>query len=356
MQSLTVDELRCARLACQGLWPRGQLSPDEVCRRLAGVQAQEPLAGALAIRARSSTATRADIIGAWSLNRTIVQTWSLRGTLHFHAPEDLAWLLPLLGPTMIEGARRRMTQLGVTDAVVAEALRRIRRALSHGPLTRAELVEHLRGLAIDLAGQAVPHLLYRAAFERLVCRGPFRGSKETYVLVDDWLPGLDWVDPAQGLTTMVSRYVAAYGPATPRDLAAWSGLPVSLVAPAWDEARRVMDTVEVENTPMLVQAGHDRHELPSAPAVSLLGRFDTYLLGYANRRVADPGGHVRRQSAGGGIIHPAILVDGVVQGTWRAERGRPPVVVTWFDEPCRDATDSLADEVASIERWLAAAR
>lgn len=357
LPKLSLEELRSLRLRGHGLAPREALTPAEVCRRVAGIQAQEPAAAALAIRARSTTATPGSVTRAWADDRTIVQTWTLRGTLHFHAAEDLAWLLPLLGRAMIAKDRRRMTQLGVTDAVFEEALPRLRHALRHGPATRAELVERLHGLSIDLAGQAVPHLLYRAAFERAVCRGPLRGHKETYVLLEDWLPGMRFAAAADAARTLAQRFFEAYGPASKADLAAWSGLPAGLVAAAIASLRDDLEEVEAGGARMwLPKARGAGVRSPGAvrPAVNLLGRFDTYLIGYADRGVADPSGHVRRLTAGGGIIHPAVLEAGAVRGTWRAKGGRPPVTVTWFEEPSPLVEDAARAEVAEVERWLEA--
>ena len=53
------------------------------------------------------------------------------------------------------------------------------------------------------------------------------GGKPTFVLLRDWI-GLP--DPEAGdraLAELARRYLSAYGPATPEDMAAWSGLGVT---------------------------------------------------------------------------------------------------------------------------------
>lgn len=108
----------------------------------------------------------------------------------------------------------------------------------HGPLTRAEVADHLlrAGLGIDTTGQAVPHLLGRGGLQGVLCRGPDRGREPTYVRLDDWLaPGAPAapVEPDAALSELARRYLGAYGPATPEDLAHWSGLPRRLARHAW---------------------------------------------------------------------------------------------------------------------------
>jgi hypothetical protein len=53
--------------------------------------------------------------------------------------------------------------------------------------SREELVEQLAGRGLRLAGQARPHLIAYAALQGILCLGPDRGSKPTYVLLDDWI-------------------------------------------------------------------------------------------------------------------------------------------------------------------------
>jgi hypothetical protein len=94
------------------------------------------------------------------------------------------------------------------------------------------------------------------------------------------------------------------------------------------------------------------------PSVRLLGAFDTYLLGYRGRDPALAPAHAKRIQAGGGIIHPAVLVDGRVAGTWRLRRdGRPaPGAVTIAVEPFVPLDPALRPAIeadaADIGRFL----
>lgn len=85
-----------------------------------------------------------------------------------------------------------------------------------------------------------------------------------------------------------------------------------------------------------------------SPAAHLLPAFDEFLIGYRNRdAVLDPR-HVRRINAGGGLLSPCLVVDGVVRGTWRRTLTRHAVElqVTWFTPPRRREDDAV-DEAAS---------
>ena len=55
-----------------------------------------------------------------------------------------------------------------------------------------------------------------AAHRGMLCFGPDRGRRVTYTNPHRWLPGLRPMDEEAALRTLVTRYLYAYGPATPR--------------------------------------------------------------------------------------------------------------------------------------------
>jgi hypothetical protein len=90
--------------------------------------------------------------------------------------------------------------------------------------------------------------------------------------------------------------------------------------------------------------------------VRLLGRFDDYLLGWRDRDLVLDARFARRIQAGGGWIHPAMVVDGRVAGTWRARRagGRLDITVAPFSGRLpRGTRPALEAEAADLGRFLA---
>src|SRR5438270_9503664 len=232
--SLSDDQVRFLRLRAQKLTaqqPGALTSVAHVVKELCGIQAQDARAATLAVRVRSAGLVSADIEHARVQERSVVRTWGQRGTLHLLAAEDLGWLLPLFGPVFIAGSRRRYAELGLDEDTLARGVRALRTVLTNqGPLTRDELVEQLAHHGIQLTGQARPYLLQHAALQGIICLGPDRGANPTYVLLSDWLGQgyqVDTLSQASAYAVLVHRYLKAYGPATPEDLAAWSGMPIS---------------------------------------------------------------------------------------------------------------------------------
>src|SRR5215472_750368 len=359
--SLSGDQVRLLRLRAQRLTPKSGDGVSDVARlvkELCGIQAQDARAAALALRVRSAGLVAADVERARVQERTIIRTWGQRGTLHLLATEDLGWLLALFGPVFIAGSRRRCAELGLDEETCARGIGLMRDMLaSRGPLTRADIVEQLAIQGLHIEGQARPYLLYRAALEGVICLGPDRGTEPTYVLLSDWVQQGQALPQEAAYMELVRRYLGAYGPATPEDMAAWSGLPISRIRAAW---RHLADQlIEVESGGSAAWMLKTRAAWLDEPpimdrVVCLLPSFDIYLLGYQKRDLAVPQQHAKRINAGGGILHPTLLVDGRAVGTWKSLRKKNylEVIVEPFDQLTPEVYPGLEAEVADLARFL----
>ncbi len=214
------------RLTAQLLAGRPARDPIEVTRRLLAVQGQDPRGARLAVRARSSDLTAADVDRALNEGSLLI-TWVNRGTLHLLASEDYPWLHALTTPPLFTGSARRLAGEGLTPGAVERGVKAIERALaSAGPLTRAQLREHIDAAAVRTEGQVLGELLMLASLQGIIVRGPVIDSQHAYVLVRDWLGVSPPVDRDRALAELARRYLAGHGPAEDRDLARWAGLPL----------------------------------------------------------------------------------------------------------------------------------
>jgi hypothetical protein len=156
---------------------------------------------------------------------------------------------------------------------------------------------------------------------------------------------------------LARRYLAGHGPAAPEDLAAWSGLPVGRARQAVELVAGELAEVELDGRRLWAPKGAKAPRAPARaerPVVRLLARFDEYLLGWRGRDlVLDPGFATRIQ-AGGGWIHPAVVVDGRVAGTWRSRRagGRLELTVEPFGRLPAGTRPGLEAEAADLGRFL----
>ncbi|TME06228.1 MAG: winged helix DNA-binding domain-containing protein [Chloroflexi bacterium] len=362
--SLSDNQVRLLRQRAQLLIPQQSVAITDVAqvvKDLCGIQAQDASAAALAIRVRSTGLLNDDVERARVQERSVIRTWGQRGTLHLLATEDLDWLLPLFSPVFIAGNRRRYVELGLDEDILARGVRAIYAVLAKkGPLTRDELIEQLATHDIRLTGQARPYLIWHAALKGLICLGPDRGAKPTYVLLSDWVGQghqVHSLSQESAHAELARRYLKAYSPATPEDLAAWSGMPMSTTRAAWQRIADQRIEVEIADRPawMLKTYASWLDEPPiDAPVVRLLPGFDTYLLGYKKRDLLLPPQHAKRINAGGGLLKPTLLVNGRVVGTWKSKRqkNRLDVLLEPFDQLAPEVQPGVEAEVADLGRFL----
>jgi hypothetical protein len=358
---LSDPQSRLLRLKSNRLMPvahRPAETAAQVVRAVVGIQAQDLPAALLSIRARSPGLTTDQIDQARLSDRSILWTWCLRGTLHLLAAEDAAWLIPFLGPVLIAGDRLRMAQLGWDDAGAVQGLRLVQAVLEEkGALTREEVVNLLRANHLPHQGQAPVHLLFRAALEGLICYGPLRNNKAAYVLFEAWAGELRPLPREEALTGLARRYLAAYAPAGASDLAGWSGIKLGEAREAFQLIQDEIVPVEAAGRPMgmlKVQMPWLDDPQPSTPLVHLLPRFDTFLLGYASRDLTVEPAYAKRVNAGGGIIHPTVLVDGQAVGTWKTvRRGKQMEIhIDPFESLPAELSPYIEAEAAEIARFL----
>ena len=336
--------LLAARVAAQCLSGPGAADVVEATRHLLAVQAQDPLAARLAVRARSQSKAAADVDRALTAERSLVITWVNRGTLHLVAAEDEPLLHLLMTPQLRTACERRLEQEGVTPAAAQRGINAIVKALrSHGAMTRVPIRTTLEGARVPLAGQAMVHILFRATLDGLILRGPMVGREHAFVLAADWLGERPKRDRDRALAELAHRYLVGHGPASDRDLAKWANLPLR-------DARAGLQAIAqhlVQRPDGLVDL-HRKQTAPR-PRPRLLGPFDPLLLGWSSRELVVDGSGAR--VAVGGLIKAIALVDGRAAGTWAMRGGRVQLDL-WREQP-RATMTALAREASAVEAYFA---
>ena len=121
------------------------------------------------------------------------------------------------------------------------------------------------------------------------------------------------------LDDLVVRYLAAFGPASVRDVQAWCGLT---------RLREVVDRLGPRLRRFRTEDGGELFDVPGAPLpdpdtpapVRFLAEYDNVVLSHADRsRVVADGDHVLLPGGPGGWTG-TVLVDGLLRATWAARR------------------------------------
>ncbi|HEX4745824.1 MAG TPA: winged helix DNA-binding domain-containing protein [Gaiellaceae bacterium] len=336
---LTLRELNRATLARQLLLRRERLAPVNVLEHLVGMQAQWPPAPYVGIWTRTAS-FRPEMLERQLARGTVVKANLMRQTLHLVTRRDYALL------------RFAISESGHPDQwpdsiAVAPT---VRARAEQGPVTMAEgleLLEREHGMTGMTArrawrgGRMRAHVLHH--HETALWRARPEGR---FVAIAEPEP----LDPTEARAEMLRRYLAAFGPASRRDMDAWSMMrqPAIKAALALLELRRFRDEhgrelLDVEGAPLLE---------PEAPApVRFLPKWDNVLLAFADRTRVLPEPYRRVVIGSNGDVAQTFLVDGFVAGTWSVEKAR--VAVEPFARLARSVRRELDDEAERLQTFLA---
>jgi Winged helix DNA-binding domain len=335
---LTLRELGRATLARQLLLERKRLSPVAMIERLVGMQAQWPRAPYVGIWTRA-TSFRRQTLERELARGTVIKAPVMRQTLHLVTPRDYGLIRSAMSETNFPW-----------ETSVAKRLAASARALAaSGPVTSAEGVAHFEevhgyeGIEARRAwryARVRAHVLHH--YETALWNGRPEGR---YAAIEE--PELH--EPTEARAEMFRRYLAAFGPASRRDMVAWTMMHVPEVQRALDqlELRRFRDEQGRELFDVLRAPLPD----PETPApVRFLPKWDNVLLAFADRTRVLPERYRRVVIGQNGDVAQTFLVDGLVAGTWRADDGR--VVAEPFEKLPASARRELRDEAERLEAFL----
>jgi hypothetical protein len=347
-----------------------------VVRDMAGVQAQLLSAAQISLWSRVQNLQVAHIEEMFG-ERTLVKTPCMRQTLFLVPSEHLA--------VFVRGSARRAEKeirwargKGVPDRVIDAAIDAALGVLDE-PLTRREIAERasqalgVRTQAIHGGGWGsrrkvaavsvgdlsypVVDLLHLAAARGVVCYGPNRGNEPTFVRADAWIPHWQDVPQEKAEEILLHIYLKAFGPATARDFAMWTGMTLKEAREIW--ARKQADFAPVDVVGWRAEVlQEDVDELVQArfggPLVRLLPYFDTFLLGHKERDHLVVMGHRPSVYRPQGWIAPVVLVDGRVIGIWKhtQEGDCLRVEVAKFGPISRRIITGIHEEAQGLSRFL----
>jgi hypothetical protein len=336
-----------SRFAAQLLTGDRAASPVDVAGRLLAIQGQDARGARLAVRARTSGLSAADVDRALAEDRSLIITWLNRGTLHLVRSEDYWWLHKLtVRPQLHVGCLRILAGSGVSGTDADRGVAAVERALAaDGPLTRSQLANLITTAGLPAA--ATLHIMMLASLRGIAVRGPMIGAQHAYVHVREWL-GLSppAPEPNAALGWLARRYLAGHGPASDRDLAKWAGIPLG-------QARRGLTAIAGELADRPDGLAELRGGAPDAglPPPRLLGAFDPLLLGWASREALL--GDRQEVVTSNGLFRPILLIGGVAAGIWTWDGGQV-VVDTWAQLPAQ-AGSAIATEAQDVRRYLSRA-
>ncbi|GII87954.1 hypothetical protein Ssi03_59440 [Sphaerisporangium siamense] len=346
---LTRRALNRALLERQLLLRRHGKTALEAIEHLVGMQSQAPTSPYVNLWTRLRDFEKDDL--ARLLNdRAVVRVALMRGTIHLVSARDCLELRPVVQPVLDRWARSSHgARLAGADQEEVVALGR--KLVEDRPLTFEELAGHLGERWGD--GEALSKLVRaKLALVQVPPRGIWGAvSRARHTTAEYWLERP--LGDGSAIETMVLRYLAAFGPASIKDMQAWSGLT------GLREVVRGLPGLRVHRD----EAGVELFDVPDGPLpdpdtetpVRFVGEFDNLLLSHADRARVITEEHRKAVFTVNGIIRATILVDGFVAGTWKiVERGDAATLeITPFTALGPMTRDALAEEGMNLLAFAA---
>jgi len=345
MDRLNGLQLNRATLERQLLLHRAARSARQAIEHLGGLQAQAPLAPYVGLWTRLARFGHEDLKDLLT-EHIVVRAHLMRNTVHLVTAADFVRFRPLFQPIM-ERALAGNFGRNLVGVDLAELRAAAAALLAETPLTRGQLAERLSPRWPDhdpaSLAYAATHLLHLV---QVPPRGLWGHSGQaTWFLASAWLKGA-WLyglaspapDPAPdpvpdlapaadtALEQLILRYLAAYGPATVRDIQAWSGL---------SRLREVTDRLGARLRTFAGPGCAELFDLPDAPRPDenvpapprFLPEYDNLLLSFADRSRVIRGHRPVPLPAGHGATTGTLLVDGFWAADWTITRGRDRAVL-----------------------------
>lgn len=327
----TIDLPRM-RLVAQGLIATRHERVSDVVAEFGAMQGQDLPGLISSIALRTHDGGTEAVLAAFDAGE-VVRAYPMRGTVFAVAAGDAIWMTELCAAAALRSAVKRRVQLGLTGTQTDRARDVAVETLSAVPsgLSRADMVSAWNEAGIETGGGVGYHLLSEFIQEALLSWGPWNGKDQNVVLNGAWLPGALSLeqrfngDRVAATAELLSRYLTSHGPATVRDFAWWTKLPLGVIRRALPMIVADFETDGGDEAhywrPGLAEEVETLRSDVDEPR--LLPGFDELVLGYPDRLYLMTADQEKLLTPGrNGVFKRTALADGRVRGLWNRS-GRP---------------------------------
>jgi winged helix DNA-binding protein len=217
--TLSTRQLNRTVLGRQLLLQRSPLPLPQVLEAIGGIQAQYAPSMYIGLWSRVEGFERDHLTSALA-DRSVVQGTLMRATIHLVSRDDY-WPLELA----VRASRRawwlRSQRAALSVADLEEAAAVVRAELVNGPVSHPELAAR-----VGPASMMALHIFTD------VVRVPPSGTwakrrANVYATAHKWVGPEPDLAVADAVDYALRRYLSGFGPARPKDIASWTGLPLS---------------------------------------------------------------------------------------------------------------------------------
>ena len=317
--------LNRAFLARQMLLDRQKVSALDAIERLVGLQAQVARPPFVGLWTRLQSFSRSELATALH-DRRAVRVTAMRGTLHVMTTADYIAMRGAMQPMLTRGMQATLRGRGALlemEALEVEA----RKFFGKSAATFDALRDYLKAKFPGADERAMAYAIRtHVPLVQVPTDAPWAfPAAADFALADRWL-SKKVSTSASRPEALVLRYLAAFGPATPADAQAWSGLPA---------LREVFDSLRPSLVTFRDERKRELFDLPDAARpdedteapVRFIPDFDNLVLSHDDRSRIMADAHRSRITLKNLQVRATFLVDGMVAGTWKSERKRAVAVL-----------------------------
>jgi hypothetical protein len=350
--TLSLRQINRATLERQMLLRRWRMPMLDAIERLVGLQAQTPHSWYHGLWTRLE-GFQPERLAELLINRQVARIALMRSTIHLVTARDCLWLRPLTQPVIERGARGSFGRhwVGLDIEAVAAAGRAL---VEEKPRTFSELGNLLAVRWPDRPPAALAQII--RAWTPLVQATP-RGvwgmsGPAAHTTVEAWLGRPLATNPS--VEELILRYLAAFGPATVKDIQTWSGL--TRLSELTDRLRPRLVTFRDEQ-------GRELFDLPDAPRPDpeipapprFLYDYDNLLLSHSDRTRFITDRYHKQGFTMDGPMPCIALVDGFTNAAWKVIRSRNSATLTIkpFTRLSSKDTAALTEEGARLLAFAA---
>lgn len=313
--------LNRATLERQLLVRRAKLSALDAIEHLVGMQAQSPLAPYVGLWTRLEGFRPDELIRLMN-DREVVRIALMRNTVHLVTARDCLMLRPLTQVIFDRDLRVNTTFAPRLRGADIDALTTAGRALvEERPRTNPELGALLQKQWPDRDAASLAFAIRsQVPLVQVPPRGIWgKGGQVTCTSAEAWLGRQLDADPSPD--EMVMRYLAAFGPATVKDVQQWCGLT---------RLRDVVERLRPRLATFRDEAGNEIFDLPDAPRpdpdtpapVRFLPEYDNLFVSHADRSRVISETDLKTLRATERLVRGSVLVDGFFRCLWQIRRQR----------------------------------
>jgi hypothetical protein len=351
--ALSLRALNRATLERQMLLRRWQTPMLDAIERLVGLQAQTPHSWYHGLWTRLE-GFQPEGLAELLIKRKVDRIALMRSTIHLVTARDCLALRPLMQSVIersTKGSFGKHWKGLDTGAVVAAG----QALVEQQPRTFSELGKLLAERWPDRNPAALAQVI--RAWLPLV-QVPPRGvwgmsGTASHTTAEAWLGRPLANNPS--IEEIIPRYLAAFGPATVKDIQAWSGL--TRLSELTERLRPRLITFRDDQ-------GRELFDLPDAPrpapdtpvAPRFLYDYDNLLLSHADRTRFITNEYHKQGFTMDGPMPCIVLIDGFTNGTWKLIRQRrtATLTITPFRRLTKKETAALTEEGALLLAFAAA--